>query len=377
MKKSIIVSAFMMCAVAVSAQTGEMALTGNKFGDNWSLGLRAGGVTPLKHSAFLGGMRPTFGVELGKQLTPVFGLSLQGMGGINMSHSSTAFDVSDVSLLGKVNLMNLFGGYLGVPRAFEMEALAGIGWLHYYQDGPGDSNSWSTRLGMNMNFNMGESKAWTLSIRPAVIYDMQGDFNRHKSRFNANHAGFELTAGLTYHFGNSNGERFFTLVPPMDPLAIEGLNAMVNGLREEVLVRDAQLVEAAEEMNSLQKQLADCQNQPKGVQTANVPEAIVSFKLGQSVIETSQQPTIERVANYLKAHGNTILVIKGYASPEGPLELNNKLSVARAEAVKTLLVDKYGISPSRITSEGEGIGDMFSEPAWNRVSICTIDDTAQ
>ena len=29
---------------------------------------------------------------------------------------------------------------------------------------------------------------------------------------------------------------------------------------------------------------------------------------------------------------------------------------------------------SRITAEGQGVGDMFTEPDWNRVSICTIED---
>ena len=47
---------------------------------------------------------------------------------------------------------------------------------------------------------------------------------------------------------------------------------------------------------------------------------------------------------------------------------------ARAEAVKTILVNKYKISASRITAEGQGVGDMFTEPDWNRVSICTIED---
>ena len=45
-----------------------------------------------------------------------------------------------------------------------------------------------------------------------------------------------------------------------------------------------------------------------------------------------------------------------------------------AEAVKTILVNKYKISASRITAEGQGVGDMFTEPDWNRVSICTIED---
>ncbi len=60
------------------------------------------------------------------------------MGYINTTSSKTAFDVSDVSLLGKVNLMNLFASYQGQPRLFEIEAVAGMGWLHYYVNGDGD-----------------------------------------------------------------------------------------------------------------------------------------------------------------------------------------------------------------------------------------------
>lgn len=80
-----------------------------------------------------------------------FGLGIQGMGYVNTTASKTAFDASEVSVFGKVNLMNLFGSYTGEPRIFEIEALTGIGWLHYYQNGPGDTNSWSTRLGLNLN----------------------------------------------------------------------------------------------------------------------------------------------------------------------------------------------------------------------------------
>lgn len=154
MKKFIIVSAFALGAFTANAQTGETALQGTKFGDNWSIGINAGAVTPLTHSSFFKDARPAFGFGITKQLTPVFGLGIQGMGYVNTTQSKTAFDASDVSLLGKVNLMNLFGGYQGSPRLFEIEALAGMGWLHYYMNGPGDQNSWSTRFGMNLNFNL-------------------------------------------------------------------------------------------------------------------------------------------------------------------------------------------------------------------------------
>ena len=379
MKKFIIVSAFALGAFTANAQTGETALQGTKFGDNWSIGINAGAVTPLTHSSFFKDARPAFGFGITKQLTPVFGLGIQGMGYVNTTQSKTAFDASDVSLLGKVNLMNLFGGYQGTPRLFEIEALAGMGWLHYYMNGPGDQNSWSTRFGMNLNFNLGEAKAWTLGVRPAIVYDMEGDFNAAKSRFNVNNAAFELTAGITYHFMTSNGTHHFTNVKPYDPVEIANLNSAVNDLRSQVNNKDNQLINANQQVNELQSELNECRNKVVPVETvvktSRIPESIITFRQGKSVVDASQLPNVERVASYMNKHMNATVVIKGYASPEGNLAFNEKLAKARAEAIKTILVKKYKIDAARITAEGQGIGDMFSEPDWNRVSICTIDES--
>ena len=379
MKKFIIVSAFALGAFTANAQTGETALQGTKFGDNWSIGINAGAVTPLTHSSFFKDARPAFGFGITKQLTPVFGLGIQGMGYVNTTQSKTAFDASDVSLLGKVNLRNLFGGYQGSPRLFEIEALAGMGWLHYYMNGPGDQNSWSTRFGMNLNFNLGEAKAWTLGVRPAIVYDMEGDFNTAKSRFNVNNAAFELTAGITYHFMTSNGTHHFTNVKPYDPVEIANLNSAVNDLRSQVNNKDNQLINANQQVNALQSELNECRNKVVPVETvvktSRIPESIITFRQGKSVVDASQLPNVERVASYMNKHVNTTVVIKGYASPEGNLAFNEKLAKARAEAIKTILVKKYKIDAGRIPAGGQGIGDMFSEPDWNRVSICTIDES--
>ncbi len=115
MKKSIFVLALSMGTLAMHAQNDRTALEGTRPGDNWSIELKTGAVTPLTHSAFFKNARPAFGFGIGKQLTPIFGLGIQGMGYVNTSASKTAFDASEVSLLGKVNLMNLFGGYTGTP----------------------------------------------------------------------------------------------------------------------------------------------------------------------------------------------------------------------------------------------------------------------
>lgn len=377
MRKSIILS--VMVAAAALTANAQTTVEGSKFTDNWAVEFRAGAITPLTHNAFVKNARPAVGVEFSKQLTPIFGLGVLGMGYINTSHSKTAFDASDVSLLGKVNLMNLFGPYLGEPRAVELEAVAGAGWLHYYMNGNGDTNSWSTRFGMNININMGESRAWTLGIKPAIVYDMQGDFPSHKSRFNANNASFELTAGITYHFMGSNGSHHITLARLYDQEEVNRLNSSINDLRQVVNEKDSRIVDAAQRINVLQQEVTDCRNQAAKVvvveETNKIPETLVSFRQGKSTVDASQQPNVERVATYLVKHSDAKVIIKGYASPEGNVDFNNKLAAARAEAVKTILVRKYRINADRITAEGQGVGDMFSEPDWNRVSICTIKDT--
>ena len=378
MKKSIFVLALSMSILTVHAQNDRTALEGTRPSDNWSIELKAGAVTPLTHSSFLKNARPAFGFGIGKQLTPIFGLGIQGMGYVNTSASKTAFDASEVSLLGKVNLMNLFGGYMGEPRIFEIETLTGIGWLHYYQNGPGDTNSWSTRLGLNLNFNLGEEKAWTLGIKPAIVYDMQGNFPETKSRFNANNAAFELTAGLTYHFKTSTGNHYFTKVKVYNQAEIDGLNSSINALRSEVNNKDGELNTANRQINGLQKDLEECRTKVVPVETvvktARVPESIITFRQGRSSVDASQLPNVERVASYMKKYPDSKVIIKGYASPEGSVEVNARIAAARAEAVKTILVNKYKINASRITAEGQGVGDMFTEPDWNRVSVCTIED---
>ncbi|MDR0893223.1 MAG: OmpA family protein [Mediterranea sp.] len=379
MKKICLVLVLMMGAFCAKAQVIESS----RLWDNWSIGLRAGGITPLTHSAIIKNMRPAFGLEINKQLTPVFGLSAQGMAAVNFMPSANAIDATDISLIGRVNLMNLFGGYSGTPRVFELEALLGAGWLRYFRNaglGP-DQNALSSRVGLNFNFNLGESKAWTLSLRPAIAYDMEGGFRDLENpmkddKFNANHAMFELTAGIAYHFKTSSGDRYLSAVKAFDQGQIDDMNASINSLRNELNDKESALDAAKRKADALQQELTNCQNKPapaqQVVEKAGVPETIVTFRQNRSTVDNSQLPNVERVGTYLKNHPNMKVTIKGYASPEGPAEVNARIAQARAEAVKKILVKKYGIDESRISAEGQGVGDMFSKPDWNRVSICTI-----
>ena len=154
------------------------------------------------------------------------------------------------------------------------------------------------------------------------------------------------------------------------------MNASINNLRTQVNEKNSVVNNANQKIGMLQQELADCRNRPVKVETvvetSRIPESIITFRQGRSTVDASQLPNVERVAVYMKKHAEANVIIKGYASPEGNLEFNKKLAQARAEAVKNILVKKYKINANRITAEGQGIGDMFTDPDWNRVSICSI-----
>ena len=374
MKKMILLSMFALGAWTINAQTPVIESGG--FWENWSMGLQGGGTMKMSGTGFFKSARPAFGLTLGKQWTPILGTDIQGMGYINTTNSNTMVDATDVSLIARMNLMNLFAGYEGMPRPFEIETATGLGWLHHYMNGSGDTDDLSARIGLNFNFNMGEDAAWTLGIKPAIVYNLTGDYPSKKMAFNKNRANMEVLVGLTYHFADADGDRHFQLVNAVDPMSIAVMNEEINDLREVVAAKDLELVSLADELLNVQNQLNEARNQQAQAtgQNINILESVIAVPFNQSDIKASQMPSLEHAANYLKNNPDASITINGYASPEGTEDYNLQLSQRRADAVKAILVDKYGIQASRINAIGHGVGDIFSEPAWNRVGICTIDE---
>ena len=369
---------FVMLSIVSLTTAAQVTVLGSGFFDNWSLSLVGGGMTPLKHSAFFGGMRPTYGLELTKKLTPVVSMAVQGTLAHHLTSSTNVVDGSNVVLLGKFNLTNFVVGYTGRPRPFELEALAGAGWGHYYNnDAVGsDDNFMSTQFGLNFNFNLGDQRAWTVSLRPSLVYNMEG--GQPHPTFNANQAALQLMAGVTYHFKNqNNGCHYFTIQRAYDPTEVDALNAKINDMRQFIANRDADMAELVRVNESLIVALDEARTLTRMVEhqpehSCELLETVITFRQGKSGMDKSQMPNVERIAIYMKNHPESRVDIKGYASPEGNAEANQKLASKRAEAVKQMLVKKYRIDAQRIDAKGQGVGNLFSEPDWNRVSIATI-----
>lgn len=388
MKKAILLAAMALSVVGAFAQT---TVAGSKFTDNWSFTLKGGAVMSSKSVAdngFWDNARGIVGAELRKQITPVFGLGVEGEWTINTSswagyRSGNWFDHQYVGVFGAVNLMNAFAGYTGAPRLFELEVVGGTGWLHaYYPHTSGkDGNSWATKVGMNFNFNLGESKAWTLAFKPAYLWNMNGNprpnILGYEARYDSNFGYLELEAGITYHFGNSNGTHHFTVVRPYDQSEIDALNAQINALRGELEASGANNAALLAQIADLQAQLDACNRRPPVVEKVvkdlnNI--RYVFFNCGSAYVQPNQQPNIAMVADQLKENTNATVTVKGYASKDGSAAFNRKLAERRAEAVKKELVKRYGIASDRVKAEGMGIGDLFQENIWNRVSVCTVNE---
>ena len=189
-----------------------------------------------------------------------------------------------------------------------------------------------------------------------------------------------MNAGVVYKFKNSNGTHNFTIAKLRDQAEIDGLNAQINDLRNDLSNKDAQLSGKDKQIKDLQNALDECNKKPKYVKpaTATNLQPTVLFRQGKSVVDNSQMPNIELIAQYMKNHPEANIEIKGYASPEGSKEINQKLSENRAEAVKNILVKKYKISADRLTTKGMGATDkLFKQVEFNRVSTFNDNNAAE
>ena len=366
---------FLMLAVAaftaqnVSAQTVQES----KNTDNWYIGINGGANIPGYDIDF-GNINFDAGLRVGRWITPVVGFAVEGqayLGGndwCKKEYIKTFVKATNVSALGTINFSNWFGGYPGTPRSFEVIGLAGLGWWHTFGDAK--DNMMSSKLALDFAFNFGADKEWQLYVEPNIVYHLAGE--GMKTQFNLDRSLIGLNVGVSYKFGNSNGTHNFKIAEMRDQAEIDALNAKINGLRSDIDAKNGQLNAANQTIEDLKKKLADCEARPKVIEkkAETVLQPIVIFRQGKSVIDAAQYANVEMVAKYLKNHPESKVLVKGYASPEGSKELNQKLSEARAKAVADALVKRYKIDASRISTKGFGeTSELSEENDFNRVAM--------
>ena len=113
-------------------------------------------------------------------------------------------------------------------------------------------------------------------------------------------------------------------------------------------------------------------------------ELRVFFDNDKSTIKNQYKPEIAKVAEKMREYPNSTARVEGHASKTGPsARYNQRLSEARAVAVKSMLTNEFGIEPNRLSTVGYGydqpIADNNTEEgrAMNRrvYAIITGDKT--
>ncbi|MDO9038222.1 MAG: OmpA family protein, partial [Lutibacter sp.] len=93
------------------------------------------------------------------------------------------------------------------------------------------------------------------------------------------------------------------------------------------------------------------------IEEAKVGQSIVLnniyFEVGKTTVNTSFSTDLDKLVQFLKDNTDTKLEIQGHTDNTGSLNLNNKLSQARANSIVDYLV-KQGIDSRRLSAKGFG-----------------------
>lgn len=333
------------------------------------------------------GVRPFVGLEFGKYVTPVVGLSIEGLAFYNTTTSYTFIDESAVLANGKINFSNWFGGYKGQPRRVEVVGVVGLGWGRDYV---GNGQTWTSRLGnglepvvghdpynsnginftdknyivyntsLELNVNLGKARAWQINVRPGVLW-----FSKHSGEYQSfptwgKDARANVQLGVTYKFGSKKKHSHNFVLCPYTVTAEE---------RDALTKRINELENRTPEVKVVVKTQVDTIVVEKPV-VNNKFSTIITFKIGSSKLEKVELAKLGVFAGVL-AENEKVNIVGSADTATGSLKTNEKLSEKRAEVVKNALVN-LGVSVDRITTSTAL--DTNAEPAASRAAVITVTE---
>lgn len=356
MKKIIFTLA--LIAMGLSGAKAQSGLQTSKFFDNWYLGVKVGASTPLTFNHTFP-LNPNAGVKLSKNFSPVFGANIEGLvnfgdnyfvtqtpNNIQLS-SKTLVKSVNVGLNGTINWTNLFLGY-NENKVFEVGTELGIGFVKFFGDdvirqkgNNGDDNDLTAKTSMTFAWNIdGASKPWQVYVEPGVYWNLTHgpqDAVKMGKRF----AQLALQVGFNYKFKTSNGTHNFK------QLNLDAMNDEINDLRAQLAAKPKEVIKEVESNNSKIQRIDNL--------------FFVTFQQGKSILV----PEMKQALNEIKE--GTRVKIVGTASPEGPKNLNKRLSQDRANVVADYLKSRGVIVES---ATGEGVKGITS----NRLAVVYVQE---
>ncbi len=330
----ILIAAF-VSVISVNAQT---AIQTSKLLDNTYIGIQGGVNTPLSFNQMFP-LNEYAGIRVGKNFTPMLGLNVDAgvtfedhINGhtnafVNHFNSPTFVKGINVGLNGTINLMNLFAGYKGTPRVFEVSTVTGLGWGHLLNV-DNDNDELTAKTGADFTLNLGKKKAWQVYVEPAVVWNLTNS-KFDEIHFNKDHAYLQLLIGINYKFKTSNGTHNFKVYN------IGAMNDEINSLRAELAKKPNEVIKVV-------------------TNTIDNREFVIFFAQNSYELTPAAKDVLNNISGTVD--------VTGFASPEGTSEYNLNLSEKRANAVTNYLRNN-GVTVDNVT----GLG--VQGKATNRVVI--------
>ena len=355
--KKIFVIALTAVLTAMSAnaqccgkEEGKACCGGCKYNPSWFVNFQGGIQLPntpgMSHL-----ISPVFGLNVGRNISPLFSTRL-GIEGCNskvyneFTGEKQSFKYATGSFDAMVNLLNLISPK---RRALNIYGIAGVG-LNWSGMATTNSSKFSPniRVGAQLDWRVAKNLAFNLEYRADNTNDQ---FNGRLEP--GSHDWYtSLLLGVSLVLPDAKPQ----VVVKDNSAELKALNDRINALQAE----NAALKNRKPEVKEVVKTVVDKQTV--------LPN--VFFQCAKSDISTQQAANVKAIADFLKANPNSNVTIKGYASPEGNPEVNQKLSEARAKAVADMLINKLGISADRIKTEAGGAtSDIYPVNELNRVAV--------
>lgn len=112
-------------------------------------------------------------------------------------------------------------------------------------------------------------------------------------------------------------------------------------------------------------------------------ELLVNFEFDRDEVRSQYFDEIEEVADFMDQYPDVVIELEGHTDSVGTDIYNQDLSERRANAVRQVMIDRFSVSPGRITARGFGEGQPIASNetdagrAQNRRVITVIIKTLQ